>query len=190
VRERLSDESQSRRFQEIALPHLDAAYNLARWLVRNDADAQDIVQEAFLRAFKSFSGFRGTSGRPWLLAIVRNTSYTWLKERRSAQLEVPYDDEVANDEAEVQPYSMDRDGNPEAILAASEERQLFDAALDKLPIEFREAVILRDVEELSYKEIASVAAIPIGTVMSRLARGRRMLFAVLTRMRGEGSHGM
>ena len=185
----MSDESQSRRFQEIALPHLDAAYNLARWLVRNDADAQDIVQEAFLRAFKSFSGFRGTSGRPWLLAIVRNTSYTWLKARRGAQLEVPYDDEVEN-EAEGQPYPADRESNPEAILAASEERQLFDAALETLPIEFREAVVLRDVEELSYKEIASVAAIPIGTVMSRLARGRRLLFAALTRMREGSPHGM
>jgi len=167
----LTDESQSRRFQEIALPHLDAAYNLARWLARNDADAQDIVQEAFLRAFKSFSGFRGASGRPWLLAIVRNTCYTWLRQHRRA-------------------HPVDRDANPEAILAASEERRLFDAALDKLPIEFREAVVLRDVEELSYKEIAAVAAIPIGTVMSRLARGRRMLYAELTRMREGGGHGM
>jgi RNA polymerase sigma factor (sigma-70 family) len=186
----LSDESQSRRFQEIALPHLDAAYNLARWLVRNDADAQDIVQEAFLRAFKSFSGFRGTSARPWLLAIVRNTSYTWLKEHRSAQLEVPYDDDDASDEAEGQPYPVDRESNPEAIVAASEERKLFDAALETLPVEFRETVILRDIEELSYKEIASVAAIPIGTVMSRLARGRRMLVAALSRMRGGERDGM
>ena len=185
----MTDESQSRRFQEIALPHLDAAYNLARWLARNDADAQDIVQEAFLRAFKSFSGFRGASGRPWLLAIVRNTCYTWLRQHRRAHLEVPYDDEVAG-EADGEPYPVDRDANPEAILAASEERRLFDAALDKLPIEFREAVVLRDVEELSYKEIAAVAAIPIGTVMSRLARGRRMLYAELTRMREGGGHGM
>ena len=186
----MTDESQSRRFQEIALPHLDAAYNLARWLARNDADAQDIVQEAFLRAFRSFAGFRGTSARPWLLAIVRNTCYTWLRQHRRSQLEVPYDDEVASDEAEGQPYPMETDANPESILAASEERQLFDAALEKLPVEFREAVILRDVEELSYKEIAAVAAIPIGTVMSRLARGRRMLYAELTRMREGGGHGM
>jgi RNA polymerase sigma-70 factor (ECF subfamily) len=186
----LTDESQSRRFQEIALPHLDAAYNLARWLARNDADAQDIVQEAFLRAFKAFAGFRGANGRPWLLAIVRNTCYTWLRQHRSSQLEVPYDDEAANDVAEGQPYPVGREANPEAILAASQERRLFDAALEKLPVEFREAVILRDVEELSYKEIASVAAIPIGTVMSRLARGRRMLFAALTRMREGGADGM
>jgi RNA polymerase sigma-70 factor (ECF subfamily) len=185
----LSEESQSRRFQEIALPHLDAAYNLARWLARNDADAQDIVQEAFLRAFKSFGGFRGTSARPWLLAIVRNTCYTWLKRHRSSQLEVPYDDSVENDDAESS-YPGESETNPEALLAASEERQLFDAALEKLPVEFREAVILRDVEELSYKEIANVAAIPIGTVMSRLARGRRMLFAELTRMREGVAHGV
>ena len=102
---------------------------------------------------------------------------------------MPYDDEVAG-EADGEPYPVDRDANPEAILAASEERRLFDAALDKLPIEFREAVVLRDVEELSYKEIAAVAAIPIGTVMSRLARGRRMLYAELTRMREGGGHGM
>ena len=186
----MTDESQSRRFQEIALPHLDAAYNLARWLARNDADAQDIVQEAFLRAFKSFSGFRGTTARPWLLAIVRNTCYTWLRQHRSAHLEVPYDDAVAGDEADGEPYSADREANPETILAAAEERRLFDAALEQLPTEFREAVILRDVEELSYREIASVAAIPIGTVMSRLSRGRRMLFAALTRMRRGGCDGM
>jgi len=185
----LTDESQSRRFQEIALPHLDAAYNLARWIARSDTDAQDIVQEAFLRAFKSFHGFRGTSARPWLLAIVRNTCYTWLRQHRGSRLEVPYDDAVGSDEA-AEPYPVDGDANPEALLAASEERQTFDAALDSLPAEFREAVILRDVEDLSYKEIAAVAAIPIGTVMSRLARGRRMLFAALTRMREGGSHGM
>ena len=185
----MTDESQSRRFQEIALPHLDAAYNLARWIARSDTDAQDIVQEAFLRAFKSFGGFRGTSARPWLLAIVRNTCYTWLRQHRGSRLEVPYDDAVGSDEA-AEPYPVDGDANPEALLAASEERQTFDAALDSLPAEFREAVILRDVEDLSYKEIAAVAAIPIGTVMSRLARGRRMLFAALTRIREGGSHGM
>ena len=184
----MTDESQSRRFQEIALPHLDAAYNLARWIARSDTDAQDIVQEAFLRAFKSFGGFRGTSARPWLLAIVRNTCYTWLRQHRGPRLEVPYDD-AGSDEA-AEPYPVDGDANPEALLAASEERRTFDAALDSLPAEFREAVILRDVEDLSYKEIAAVAAIPIGTVMSRLARGRRMLFAALTRMREGGSHGM
>jgi len=177
-------------FETAVLPHLDAAYNLARWLARNDDDAQDIVQEAFLRAFKSFAGFRGASGRPWLLAIVRNTCYTWLQQHKSAQLEVPYDDELSGEEACDQAYPDRGGGNPEEILALNEDRRLFDAALAALPIEFREAVILRDVEDLSYKEIASVAAIPIGTVMSRLARGRRMLYAALTRMREGGSNGM
>jgi RNA polymerase sigma factor (sigma-70 family) len=190
VGDRLTDAAQSRRFQEVALPHLDAAYNLARWLSRNDDDAQDIVQEAYLRAFKSFAGFRGASCRPWLLAIVRNTCYTWLRQHKSAQLEVPYDDEVAANESASESYSNGHAGNPETIVAASEDRRLFDAALAALPIEFREAVVLRDVEDLSYKEIASVAAIPIGTVMSRLARGRRMLYAALTRMREGVSDGM
>ena len=186
----MTDATQTRRFQEIALPHLDAAYNLARWLARNDDDAQDIVQEAFLRAFKSFAGFRGDSCRPWLLAIVRNTCYTWLREHRNEKLDVPYDDALANEESGGQLYPDRADDNPETIVAASEDRRLFDAALAALPIEFREAVILRDVEELSYKEIASVAAIPIGTVMSRLARGRRMLYADLARRRQGGSDGM
>lgn len=186
----MTDETQSRRFQEVALPHLDAAYNLARWLARSDDDAKDIVQEAFLRAFKSFAGFRGASGRPWLLAIVRNTCYTWLRQHRSAQLEVPYDDDVTGEALGADGFPEGRDPNPEAIFAASEDRRLFDVALAKLPIEFREAVVLRDVEDMSYKEIASVVAIPIGTVMSRLARGRRMLYAELTRMREGVSGGM
>ena len=186
----MTDETHSRRFQELVLPHLDAAYNLARWLARNDDDAQDVVQEAFLRAFKSFAGFRGDSCRPWLLAIVRNTCYTWLRRHRNERLEVPYDDTLANEESGGSSYPDRPDDNPEAIFASSEDRRLFDAALAALPVEFREAVILRDVEELSYKEIATVAAIPIGTVMSRLARGRRMLYAELARRRDGGGHGM
>ena len=179
----------SRVFEQVVLPHLDAAYNLARWMTRNGHDAEDVVQEAFVRALRFFGSFHGVNARAWLLAIVRNTCYTWLRQHRGSRLEVPYDDAVGSDEA-AEPYPVDGDANPEALLAASEERQTFDAALDSLPAEFREAVILRDVEDLSYKEIAAVAAIPIGTVMSRLARGRRMLFAALTRIREGGSHGM
>jgi RNA polymerase sigma factor (sigma-70 family) len=181
VEKPLTDETQNQRFQEIALPHLDAAYNLARWLTRNDADAEDVVQEAYLRAFKAFAGFRGTDGRPWLLAIVRNACYTWLRQRRGDRLEVPYDEDVHGDTAPA--FSDPPDGNPEAILALAEDRRLFDAALAALPIEFREAVVLRDVEDLSYKEIAGVADVPIGTVMSRLARGRRLLLAQLAKLR-------
>jgi RNA polymerase sigma factor (sigma-70 family) len=183
VGERLTDETQSQRFQEIALPHLDAAYNLARWMARNDDDAQDIVQEAFLRAFRAFAGFRGESGRPWLLAIVRNTCFTWLREHRGARMEVPFDEDIHGEEDSAPGFPDRADNNPEAILTLVEDRRLFDAALAALPIEFREAVVLRDVEDLSYKEIASIASIPIGTVMSRLARGRRLLYGELTRMR-------
>jgi RNA polymerase sigma-70 factor (ECF subfamily) len=186
----LTDETEGRRFREIALPHLGAAYNLARWLSRNDDDAQDIVQEAFLRAFRSFAGFHGTSARPWLLAIVRNTCYTWMRQHRGARTDVPYDEVTHGAEDGAPAWAERPDGNPEAILARIEDRRLFDAALESLPIEFREAVVLRDVEDLSYKEIAAVAAIPIGTVMSRLARGRRLLFAHLTRMREGGTDGL
>jgi len=186
----LTDETQRRRFQEIALPHLDAAYNLARWLTRNDTDAQDVVQEAYLRAFKSFAGFRGADGRPWLLAIVRNTSYTWLRQHRGGGLEVPFDEDVHHDEGGATGAPDPADANPEAILTRAEEARLFDAALLALPIEFREAVVLRDVEDLSYKEIAGVADIPIGTVMSRLARGRRLLLAKLAEMREGDPDGM
>jgi RNA polymerase sigma-70 factor (ECF subfamily) len=186
----LTDETQSRRFQELALPHLDAAYNLARWLTRDEHDAQDIVQEAYLRAFTSFADLRGTSARPWLLAIVRNTCYTWLRQRRDAQLDVPYDDEAHGDGSGPSTFADRPDSNPEAILALADDRRIFDAALDALPIPFREAVILRDVEDLTYKEIAAIASVPIGTVMSRLARGRRLLLAQLARMRNGGCHGV
>jgi RNA polymerase sigma factor (sigma-70 family) len=186
----LADETQTRRFQEIALPHLDAAYNLARWLTRNDDDAQDVVQEAYLRAFKSFAGFRGADGRPWLLAIVRNACWTWLRQHRGDRLEVPYDEDAHHDEGAADASTDRPDGNPEAILALADDRRLFDAALAALPMEFREAVVLRDVEDLSYKEIAGIADIPIGTVMSRLARGRRLLLARLAEMRKGGPDGL
>jgi RNA polymerase sigma factor (sigma-70 family) len=186
----LTDETQSRRFRELALPHLDAAYNLARWLSRNDDDARDVVQEAYLRAFKSFAGFRGASARPWLLAIVRNTCFTWLAQHRNMQRDVPYDEDAHGSGSAASAVVDRAEDNPEAILALAEDRQLFNRALEALPIEFREAVILRDVEDLSYKEIASVASIPVGTVMSRLARGRRLLLGELARMRAGGTDGV
>jgi RNA polymerase sigma-70 factor (ECF subfamily) len=188
--DRLTDETQNRRFRELGLPHLDAAYNLARWLARNDDDARDIVQEAYLRAFKAFAGFHGVNARPWLLAIVRNTCYTWLSQHRSAQLDVSYDEESHGGESATPSYIVHSEDDPEAIMALAEDRRLFDSALDALPIEFREVVILRDIEDMSYKEIAGVAAIPIGTVMSRLARGRRLLLDELARRRGGGPDGL
>ena len=154
-------------FEEALLPHLDAAHNLAKWLLRNEQDAQDVVQEAFLRAFKSFSGFHGSNGRAWLLTIVRNTSYTLLKKNRVADLTTPFDEEIH--------ASGHESVSPATILEHSEDAELMRQAMDELPAEFREILTLRHQEGLSYKEIAEIAQIPPGTVMSRLARARAKL---------------
>jgi RNA polymerase sigma-70 factor (ECF subfamily) len=153
-------------FEALMLPHLDAAHNLAKWLLRNEQDAQDAVQEAFLRAFKSFGGFHGSNGRAWLLTIVRNTCYTLLKKNRVADL-TPFDEEIhASDDESV---------SAATILERSEDAELIREAMDELPAEFREILTLRHQEGLSYKEIADIAQIPPGTVMSRLARARGKL---------------
>jgi RNA polymerase sigma-70 factor (ECF subfamily) len=161
----VSDQARLRRFEQLALPHLDAAHNLARWLTRNDADAEDVVQESALRAFKSFGGFRGVDGRAWLLTIVRNACYTWLRQNRAQELAVPFDEEAHGVEGD----------NPETILLEGADREMLKEALEELPLEFREAIVLRELEGLSYKEIAAVADVPVGTVMSRLARARKRL---------------
>jgi RNA polymerase sigma factor (sigma-70 family) len=159
-------------FEEAVLPHLDAAYNLARWLTRNDADAEDVVQEAYLRAFRFFGGFHGADGRSWLLAIVRNTCYTWMQHNRSPELSLPLDDESHEIES--------KDLNPEALLIQRANRLMVRQALEELPVEFREVLVLRELEEMSYREIASITDLPLGTVMSRLARGRKRLQQALT----------
>ena len=167
----MPEQSQAVRFEEIALPHLPAAYNLARWLVRNDHDAEDVVQEAYLRAFKFFGGYRGGESRTWLLTIVRNTCYTWLQRNRARELTGSIDetpDEVALDFA-----------NPELRLVQDVDAQMVRAALAELPLEFRDVMVMRELEEFSYKEIATIADLPIGTVMSRLARGRKRLHSLL-----------
>jgi RNA polymerase sigma-70 factor (ECF subfamily) len=154
-------------FEEAMLPHLDAAHNLAKWLLRNEQDAQDVVQEAYLRAFRSFSGFHGTNGRAWLLTIVRNTSYTLLKKSHAVDLTTTFDEEI---------HATGQDSvSPATILEHSEDAQLIKEAMDQLPAEFREILVLRHQEGLSYKEIADIAQIPPGTVMSRLARARAKL---------------
>jgi RNA polymerase sigma-70 factor (ECF subfamily) len=154
-------------FEEAMLPHLDAAHNLAKWLLRNEQDAQDVVQEAFLRAFRSFGGFHGSNGRAWLLTIVRNTSYTLLKKTRVADLTTTFDEEIH--------ASGNESMTPATILEHSEDAELIREAMDELPAEFREVLVLRHQEGLSYKEIADIAQIPPGTVMSRLARARTKL---------------
>ncbi len=167
----MPEQSKAVRFEEIALPHLSAAYNLARWLVRNDHDAEDVVQEAYLRAFKYFGGYRGGESRTWLLTIVRNSCYSWLQRNRARELSNSLDE--TNEEATVD-YA-----NPETRLLQEADAEMVREALAELPIEFREVMIMRELEELSYKDIAVIADLPIGTVMSRLARGRKRLHSLL-----------
>ena len=159
-------------FEEAMLPHLDAAYNLARWLLHNEQDAKDVVQEAYLRAFKSFAGFRGSNGRAWLLTIVRNTSYTLLKKNRTVDLTTTFDEEIHATEYESP--------SPATLLERAEDAELMKDAIDQLAAEFREILILRHQEDLSYKQIGEILKIPAGTVMSRLARARTRLKEYLT----------
>ncbi len=161
------EENERRRFEQALLPHLDAAYNLARWLTRDEHAAQDLVQEAYLRALKAFAGFHGTDGRGWLLTIVRNTCYTWLRQRQKLQAATAFDEEVHGLSGGA--------ATPAALVLQQEDRQAIRLAVESLPEEFREVLVLREVEGLSYKEIAAVADISIGTVMSRLARARTQL---------------
>ena len=155
-------------FEATVLPHLNAAYNFARWLLRDQSGAEDVVQESYLRALKYFSGYHGGDSRAWLLTIVRNTSYNWLRQNRARELINPIDD--ATEE-----LAATNDTNPETVLLQRIDQDLLREALSELPIEFREVLILREMEGLSYKEIAALAELPIGTVMSRLARARGRL---------------
>ncbi len=155
-----------RRFEQWVLPHFDAAYNLARWLTRNDHDAQDVVQEAVLRAYRFFDGLRGEA-KPWLLSIVRNSFLTWLHINRPAET-------VGFDDGAIDLIPTDADG-PEILAARSFDRKMLNEAIAALPLQFREVLILRELEDLSYKDIARIADVPIGTVMSRLARARRLV---------------
>jgi RNA polymerase sigma-70 factor (ECF subfamily) len=155
------------RFEQVVLPHLNAAYNLARWLTRNEHDAGDVVQEACLRALRFFGGFHGGDGRVWLLAIVRNTGYDWLRRHRPADAPVSFDEDLHG--------AVDREETPEGLLLKRADRLRLREALEALPLPWREVLILRELEGLSYKEIADVAGIQMGTVMSRLARARARL---------------
>ncbi|MFC4702597.1 MULTISPECIES: RNA polymerase sigma factor [Paraburkholderia] len=176
VHEGPGDAQRSSRFQALALPHLDAAYNLARWLSRNPGDAEDIVQEAFLRAFRFFDAFRGEHARPWLLAIVRRVWYDEWRRRAGAEEVAPFD-ELRDDQP---PDGWDTgSADPEALAIRAEDARIVQEAMQRLPVEYREVLVLRELEELGYREIAAVIDVPIGTVMSRLARGRKRLAAML-----------
>jgi len=159
-------------FEEAVLPHLDAAYNLARWLTRNEQDAEDVVQEAYLRAFRFFAGFRGGDARAWLLKIVRNTCYTWLHANR------PLQDATEFDENLFPPDS--RALNPEEVVLQNDSRTLVRRALERLAPNYREVLVLRELEGMSYKAIADITGMPAGTVMSSLSRARDRLRQVLT----------
>jgi len=171
----------TRRFENIVLPHLSAAYNLARRLTRHSENAEDLVQEACLRAFKFFDGFHGNDARAWLLTIVRNTCYTWLQNAKVENCRTDYDEDT---------HSVEQDmaadlwrGDPEILLLRHADQELINRALDQLPVEFREVMVLRELEDFSYKEIAAIANIPLGTVMSRLARARKLLVEIVQRMK-------
>jgi RNA polymerase sigma-70 factor (ECF subfamily) len=164
----------------MALPHLDAAYNLARWLTRDPTDASDVVQEAMLRALRFFGSYRGGSGKSWLLTIVRNTAIDWMRANRPAHMAPPPPDD--GDPLENIPAEGD---DPEAALIRVGDREQVDRLIAALPAEFRECLVLREMEELSYKEIAAVTGVPLGTVMSRLSRARQLMQRALIRENAE-----
>jgi RNA polymerase sigma-70 factor, ECF subfamily len=169
------------RFEECVLPHLDAAFNLSRWLLRTRADAEDVTQEALLRAYRFFGTYRAGSARAWLLQIVRNCCYTWLQKNRPLE-----------DIADLSEASMPQEhSTPESLAIASRDRERLTAALEQLPTAFREVLILRELEGCSYKEIAAITGRPIGTVMSALARSRQQLRTALAKpSQKEASHGV
>jgi RNA polymerase sigma-70 factor, ECF subfamily len=167
------------RFEMLVLPHLDAAYNLARWLVRGGADAEDVAQEAVLRSYRFFPGFQGGDVRAWLLQIVRNTCYTWLERNRRMQDMAEFDEEQ-----HAQPNP-----SPEELAIASDNRGRLAQALESLPPRVREVLVLRELEGCSYKEIAAITSVPMGTVMSTLSRARRQLqLALVNSARKEDRH--
>ena len=175
---RLTQSSRLADFERQILPHLDAAYSLARFLMRNEQDAEDVVQEASLRAFRFYENFRGENSRAWFLSIVRNASFTALKRTRADNSDVVFDEELHTPEgAQVEAG---------ARLDLDLDKQTVRAAIEELPAEFREVITLRELEDCSYKEIADIANVPVGTVMSRLARGRQQLYLILSKNYPEG----
>jgi RNA polymerase sigma-70 factor (ECF subfamily) len=167
------------RFTELVLPHLGDAYSLARWITGSRADAEDVVQDACLRAFRAIGGFAGGNARPWVLTIVRNTAYTWLRKNRPSAVLV-VDDLESVEAAQANHGNLDRE-TPETALIAKADAACLEAAIAALPTSYRETLILRDVQGLPYREIAEVTGVPIGTVMSRLARGRDQVIKTIAR---------
>lgn len=171
----MNEQDKRARYERLVLPHLDAAYSLALWLVRDDAQAEEAVQESCLRAFRFFDSLRGEEARPWLLGIVRNTCYTLLQRNRQGGTAQSFDEEGCDEDAVAPGAVVSFPLNPEAAALREADREGVRAGLRALPAEFREALVLREIHGCSYREIAEVCAVPVGTVMSRLARGRRLL---------------
>ncbi len=167
----LAERRRRSRFESVVLPHLDAAYSLARWLTRNDADAADVVQEAMLRAFRYFDSYREGDAKSWVLRIVRRTCYSWLERNRPADI-VSLEAEAEPDEEVAAPTAA---SNTEALLQSRSDLRRLDTLIEALPAPLREVVVLRELNELGYREIAEVIGVPIGTVMSRLHRARSAL---------------
>ena len=163
----------SGQFEETVMPHLDAAYNLARWLVKDEHCAQDLVQDAYLKALRYFDSFRGGEARPWILGIVRNTCYSWLGEQKRAKQHIEFRDDLESGEDGLEWVSAQE--GPENSLIRKNERERLNLAIEALPVVFREALILREIEDMSYENIAEIMQVPLGTVMSRLHRARALL---------------
>lgn len=175
----MADSAKLALFEQALIPHFDAAYNLARWLTRSAQDAEDVVQEAYLRAFTFFESFHGGDGRGWILSIVRNTCFTWLRKNRAQELATEFDEGIHSGSSES--------ANPEAVQLRLADTEMLKEGLEKLPAEFREVLVLRELEDLSYKEIAEITGVALGTVMSRLSRARRRLHEYLAVPAGQES---
>lgn len=182
----MGNDERRQQFERLVLPYLDDAYNLAHWLMRSDAESQDAVQEAFLRAFRFFGSFHGEDGRAWLLGIVRNTCFTLLERNHRLTAGVEFDEASHSEEALAPGAVISLPLSPEAAAIAGATRELVERALRELPPEFREVLVLREIQGCSYKEIAAIAAVPMGTVMSRLARARRLMQRTLARRMQSG----
>jgi RNA polymerase sigma-70 factor, ECF subfamily len=177
----LNETEQRRKFDSLVLPHLAAALSLARWLTGNVTDAEDVVQDASIRAFRAVETLRGDQPRAWLLSIVRNTAFTWLAKNRPKTLLVT-DDEKVFEQAEAHMFTTPRDLSVETALIARADAETLQREIAALPLSYREVLILREIEEMNYREISQLLSIPVGTVMSRLSRARALLIDKITKL--------
>ena len=176
----MSENEQRRKFEGVVLPHLAAALSLARWLTGSATDAEDVVQDASIRAYRAVDTLRDGQPKAWLLSIVRNTAFTWLAKNRPKTLLVTNDEKVF-EQAEGHMFSVVRDTSAETELIAKAEAEMLQREISALPMAYREVLVLREIEGLNYREIGALMNIPIGTVMSRLSRARALLIEKITK---------